>query len=77
MLFFKSVFIINSGISKNSTSRSSPCGSEEMNQSGIHEDRGSISGPTQWVKGSSVAVSCNVGGRRGLDLALCDCGVGQ
>jgi len=35
-----------------------------------HEVVGSIPGLAQWVKGSSVAVSCGVGHRRGLDLAL-------
>ena len=38
---------------------SSHCGSEVMN----HEDADSIPGHTQWVKGSSVAMSCGVGCR--------------
>ena len=40
------------------------------NPASIHEDGGSVSGPTQWVKGSSIAVSCGVGCRCGLDLML-------
>ena len=35
-----------------------------------HEVEGSIPGLNQWVKGSSVAVSCGVGRRHGLDPAL-------
>ena len=40
------------------------------NLSNIQEDEGLIPGLAQWVKGSSVAVSCGVGGRRGLDPTL-------
>ena len=36
----------------------------------IHEDVGSIPSLTQWVKGSSVAVSCGVGHRLGSDPEL-------
>ena len=49
---------------------SSRCGSVVTNTTSIHEDMGSIPGPTQWVKGSEVAMSCSVGFRHGSDLAL-------
>ena len=39
-----------------------------MNFTGIHEDVGSNPGPAQWVKGSSIAVSCGVGRRHSSDL---------
>ena len=35
-----------------------------------HEAAGSISALAQWVKGSSVAVSCGIGRRRGSDPML-------
>ena len=41
-----------------------------MTPTSIHEDVGSIPGLTQQVKGFGVAVSCGVGFRHSLDLAL-------
>ena len=41
-----------------------------MNPPSIHEDTGSIPGPTQWVKYLVFAMSCGVGRRCDSDLAL-------
>ena len=36
----------------------------------LHENAGSITGHAQCVKGSGISVSCGIGCRHGLDLAL-------
>ena len=52
------------------TAKSSLWGSALTNPTSILEDTGSIPGLAQWVKESSVAMSCGVGGRGGLDPAF-------
>ena len=49
---------------------SSRCGSVVTNPISIHEVAGLIPGLAQWIKGSSVAMSCGVGCRHGLDPLL-------
>ena len=46
---------------------SSHCGSVIMNPIKTHEDLGSISGFTQWVKRSGISVSCGGCQRHGSD----------
>ena len=41
-----------------------------MNLTNNREDGNLIPGPNQWVKGSGIVVSCGVGLRCSLDLAL-------
>ena len=49
--------------------RSTHCDSVVMNLTSTHEDIGLIPGLAQWVKGSSIAISCSIGCRCGSDLA--------
>ena len=51
-------------------SRDPQRGAAEMNPTRNHDVSGSIPGLTQWVKGSSITVSCSIVHRRGSDLAL-------
>ena len=39
----------------------SPCGSREMNKTGVHEDMGSVPGPTQWGKDPVLLPDLNYG----------------
>ena len=55
---------------KNCSLGSSCCGIAETNPTRNHEVSRSIPGLAQWVKGSGIAVSCGVGRRFGLDLAV-------
>ena len=49
---------------------SSCCGPAVTNLTSIHEDADLIPGLVQWVKGSSIAVSCGGGHRCGSNLTL-------
>ena len=53
-----------------SRQENSHCGSVVANPTSIHEVSGSIPDLSQWVGESSIAVSCGVGHRCHLDLAL-------
>ena len=55
--------------------RTSPCGSAEINPTGIHEGAGSIPGPTQWVEDLMLQ---ELGSQTQLGFPnCCGCGVGQ
>ena len=45
-------------------------GSAVIRPASIHENSGSVPGLAQWVKGSRIAMSCGVGHKHDLDLAL-------
>ena len=47
----------------------SHCGSVDTNLTGIREDTGSLPGLAHWVKGASIAVSCDVDHRHGSNPA--------
>ena len=50
--------------------RSSHCGSAVTNPTSSHENVGSIPGLAQWVKVSSISVSCDVGCRHASESTL-------
>ena len=55
---------------KNTTEGVPVVAQQLANPTRIHEDVGSTLVLSQWVKGSGIAVSCDVGHRHGSDLAL-------
>ena len=50
--------------------RSSHCGSEETNQTSIHEDLGLIPSPTHWVKDQVLPRAVGLSPRHGSNLGL-------